>query len=117
MLSAEEKRDETVQTGNLRVLVVDDEHAVTRTLTIIFANEGYQVRTAESAEAALKLIETEQWISQLAIIDVHLPGMNGVELAIHLRARYPQLRLFRFSGRSAPSELVEEARQQRSRIR
>jgi len=43
---------------------------------------------------------------------VHLPGMNGVELAIPLRARYPQLRLSLFSGRSATGDLVEGARQQ-----
>jgi CheY-like chemotaxis protein len=50
----------TVPTGNSnkRVLVVDDERIVGKTLAIIFSNEGYETRAVESAEAALALLKT-----------------------------------------------------------
>ena len=76
----------------VRVLVIDDEPIVAKTLAIVFSNAGYETRAVESAEAAIALLETEQWVPQFAIIDVHLPGMNGIDLATMLKAHYPQVR-------------------------
>jgi len=101
-----------VPTGKARVLVIDDEHIVAQTLAMIFSNAGYETRAVESAEAALTLVETEEWVPQFAIIDVHLPGMNGIDLAITLRAKHPQVQVCLFSGRAATSDLMEAARQQ-----
>ena len=101
-----------VPTGKARVLIVDDERIVAETLAIIFTNAGYETRAVESAEAALELLETERWVPQWAIIDVHLPGRNGIDLAIALKAKYPEVSVSLFSGREATANLVEEARQQ-----
>jgi DNA-binding NtrC family response regulator len=101
-----------VPTGNARVLVIDDEPVILRTLTIIFSNAGYETRAVESAEAALTLLETEEWVPQFAIIDVQLPGMNGVDLAITLKAQYPEVRACLFSGREATADLVAKAHKQ-----
>jgi DNA-binding NtrC family response regulator len=95
-----------------RVLVIDDERVVTETLAVIFSNAGYESRGVESAEAAIALLETEQWVPQFAIVDVHLPGMNGIDLAAILKAQYPQVRVSLFSGRAATADLLEVARQQ-----
>lgn len=98
--------------SNARVLVVDDEVIVAETLEIIFSGEGYEARAVHSAEAALALLETEQWIPQFAIVDVHLPGRNGIELAIMLKERYPEVRVCLFSGRAETCDLMEEANKQ-----
>jgi CheY-like chemotaxis protein len=95
-----------------RVLVIDDEPSVVKTLALIFSKAGYDARSALSAEAALALLQGEEWTPQLAIIDVHLPGMNGIDLAILLKAKYPSVRVSLFSGRAATADLVEEARKQ-----
>jgi CheY-like chemotaxis protein len=42
---------------------------------------------------------------------VHLPGINGIDLAISLRARYPKIRVSLFSGRAQTADLIQEARQ------
>jgi CheY-like chemotaxis protein len=90
-----------------RVLIVDDEKMVCLTLAQIFQSRGYETRTTLSAEAAIELLGT--WIPDIAILDVSLPHMNGVELAILLAERCPQCRLLLFSGRPESGELVEDA--------
>jgi CheY-like chemotaxis protein len=90
-----------------RVLIVDDEHVVADTLAAIFSSSGYQARAAYSAEEALHLIPV--WMPELAIVDVYLPKMNGIELAILLRAQYPKCRLSLFSGQAGTSELIAAA--------
>src|ERR1700761_9154387 len=95
-----------------KALVVDDERVVVKTLGIIFSNAGYETRVSESAEQTLAMLKAEDWVPQFALIDVHLPGMNGIDLAIRLRAEYPEMRVSLFSGRAETTELVEEARRQ-----
>jgi len=93
-----------------RILVVDDERVITDTLALIFSNEGYQARGAYSAEEALELIP--HWLPQLALLDIRLPRMNGIDLAILLRVEYPAIRILLFSGQSASAELLEQAHRQ-----
>jgi CheY-like chemotaxis protein len=92
-----------------RVLFVDDERLIADTLAIIFSSQGYETRAVYSAEQALELIS--DWLPNLAIIDVQLPGMNGIDLAIRLKAEYPDCRLSLFSGQASTSDLLELARQ------
>jgi DNA-binding response OmpR family regulator len=91
-----------------RVLIVDDEHSIADTLVAIFLMQGYAARAAYSAEEALALIA--EWNPELAILDVYLPGMNGIDLAVLLKAQYPKCGLLLFSGASETSELMESAR-------
>jgi DNA-binding NtrC family response regulator len=92
-----------------RVLIVDDERVIADSLALIFSNEGYAGRAVYSAEQALELIS--EWIPQLAIIDVQLPGMNGVDLAIHLKEEYRDCIVTLFAGQAATSDLLASARQ------
>ncbi|MGB0124777.1 MAG: response regulator [Silvibacterium sp.] len=90
-----------------RLLVVDDEHVIADTLATIFSNEGYDAKAAYSSEQAIAL--TLKWIPQLAIIDVLLPKMNGIELAILFKAEYPDCKIALFSGLAATSDLLDLA--------
>ena len=92
-----------------RVLIVDDERLIADTFAIIFANQGCESRAAYSAEQALELIS--DWLPNLAIIDVRLPAMNGIDLAIRLKAEYPDCRLSLISGQASTSDLLELARE------
>lgn len=87
-----------------RVLIIDDERVVADTLVMVFSRAGYDARAAYSAEEALALIPG--WTPQLAIIDVYLPAMNGIDLAIRLKAEYPQCRISLFSGEPGAGELL-----------
>jgi len=75
-----------------KILVVDDETTMLETLSSFFGNRGYQLMTAASAEAALKLVKEEQ--PALALIDIKLPGMNGLELLKIIKRDYPGIKTF-----------------------
>ena len=68
------------------ILVVDDERNIRRTLDLVLRGEGYEVLEAPSAEAALTLLEGGDGPVDLAILDIMLPGMSGMDLLARLRA-------------------------------
>lgn len=90
-----------------RVLIIDDEVNVSDTLGLIFTKEGYEARVAYSAEQAIELIAL--WSPDLAIIDVMLPGMNGIDFALVLKANHPACQLLLFSGAQSTAELLTQA--------
>ena len=75
-----------------KILIVDDETAMLEALSGFFSSRGYQLMTATSAEAALKLIAQEQ--PSLALIDIKLPGMNGIELLKAIKRDHPTVKTF-----------------------
>jgi DNA-binding NtrC family response regulator len=68
------------------VLVVDDERNIRRTLSMVLDGEGYRVIEAESAELALELLHLPEQPIDLAIFDLKLPGMSGLDALSLLRA-------------------------------
>ena len=90
-----------------KILIVDDEEAITETLGVIFSKHGYEVRTAGTAEEAIETIAS--WEPDIAILDVMLPRMNGIDLALVLRANRPNCRVVLFSGHAGTQALMEEA--------
>jgi DNA-binding response OmpR family regulator len=89
------------------VLIVDDDQAIADTLGVIFRMHGYDSRVAYSAEQAIENIAVTE--PELALLDVNLPGMNGIDLAIVLRANHPNCHLLLVSGHESTRGLLEEA--------
>ena len=71
----------------LSVLVVEDNADVAGALSMLLDVLGYRVQTAETANQALEL--TAASCPRVALLDIGLPDMDGLELARQLRARYP----------------------------
>jgi len=94
-------------TEGKRILVVDDALNVSATLVLILRNAGYDAVAVYSAEEALVLIPN--WMPHEAILDVDLPGMHGIDLAIRLKAKYPTIRVTILSGHNATTDRLEEA--------
>ena len=90
-----------------RLLVVDDEYSIASTLKLIFESRGFEVRMATSAEQALHILKG--WEPDIAILDVFLPAMNGIDLAILLGTTYPMCRVILFSGQPRSGELSSKA--------
>jgi CheY-like chemotaxis protein len=67
-----------------RVLIVDDEQNIRRTLSDILEEEGCEVATADSGEQAVELCGRHSF--DYVVLDVRMPGMDGVEVFRHLRA-------------------------------
>src|SRR5580698_5221011 len=67
------------------VLVVDDEKNIRRTLQLVLEGEGYHVLGAETAEQALAVLASPETPVDLAILDVKLPDMSGLEALAKIR--------------------------------
>lgn len=74
-----------------RVLVVDDEANHVRVLSIGLRIEGFEVVPARNAETAM--IALAAGTTDLAIVDLMMPGINGIELARTIRDAHPGIRV------------------------
>jgi CheY-like chemotaxis protein len=91
-----------------RILVVDDEAAVADSLQLVLSSRSYEVRAVYSAEEAIEVLA--EWPPDLAVIDVMLPKMNGIELAETISGNYPACRTLLISGHPGTADLLNDAR-------
>jgi CheY-like chemotaxis protein len=89
-----------------RVLCIDDDTAILRLHQRLLEDAGYCVLTAASGEEALSLLD-EGAPADIAVLDYSMPGMDGEELSLQLRKRYPKLRLVVASGNELPPAMIE----------
>ncbi|RKY62281.1 MAG: hypothetical protein DRP95_01795, partial [Candidatus Latescibacterota bacterium] len=87
-----------------RVLFVDDDKYMRTVAELLLKREGYEVRTAASAEEALEILKRE--IPDVIVSDVVMPGMNGYELCRRVRED-PRMAEVPFIFLSAKSELED----------
>ena len=78
------------------ILVVDDEESICQSLRGILSDEGYEVRTVGSSEDALKAIEED--VPDLVLLDIWLPGMDGLEALKIIKTETPQVPVIMMSG-------------------
>lgn len=88
------------------VLVIEDDPAIRSLLTTTLGRDAYRVLTAESGEQGLQLIEEHR--PQLVILDLNLPGMNGLDLcrAIRKDPYMASLPVLMLTGRSEEDDMV-----------
>ena len=80
-------------------MVVDDELPILRLVTRILATDNYEIQQANSGEAALSLLDQPDFPGvDLLVTDLLMPGINGRELAVVVRARYPRVRVLYVTG-------------------
>lgn len=85
-------------TGGETILLVEDEAPVRIFSSRALANKGYKVLEADSAEAAIEIIENCNGRIDLIITDVIMPGMNGPAMVEQISARYPGIKVVFISG-------------------
>jgi two-component system response regulator MprA len=82
----------------VNILVVDDEPAVRESLRRALELEGYRVELADDGEAALGLLEANQ--PDAVILDVLMPGIDGLEVCRRLRARGSEVPILMLTARA-----------------
>ena len=75
-----------------RVMIVDDHEEMRTSIARLARSWGHEVAVAADGPSALSLAETFQ--PECAIVDISLPGMNGIDLARRLRQRFPPAQLY-----------------------
>lgn len=92
------------------VYVVDDEAAISATLTAILNNAGFR---AVGFTDPLKALEAAQFEAPgFLISDIMMPEMNGIELAIRFKSDCPKCKILLFSGHVDTASLLASATQQ-----
>lgn len=83
----------------IRVLLVDDETNYVETLAKRLTLRRFEVVTAASAEEALEVLERVE--VDVAVIDVRMPGTDGIEATRQLRARHPAVEVILLTGHAS----------------
>jgi two-component system nitrogen regulation response regulator NtrX len=90
------------------ILIVDDEAGVRASLTGILADEGYLVEAVETGEQGLAALETRRF--DLLLLDVWLPGMDGLAVLARVRTLDPELPVVVISGHGSIEAAVKAVR-------
>jgi DNA-binding NtrC family response regulator len=80
----------------IRILVVDDDENIRKVITTILADEGYAVESVDTARKAIEI--TKRKFFNLALIDIRLPDMEGIELLTKMRDTTPKMRKIIITG-------------------
>lgn len=80
-----------------RILVVEDDPALSLVVSKSLAGRGYAVETAENGVAALNLLSTEAAFD-LLLSDIVMPEMDGLELTLMATSQFPALKVILMSG-------------------
>jgi CheY-like chemotaxis protein len=92
-----------------RVLIVDDEENQLRSLSIGLKLEGFEVVVAGSSHDALQALREAAANIDLALIDLMMPGINGLDLARQMRRLYPGVRVVLSSAYHLSARQLERA--------
>lgn len=89
---------------SLRIGLVEDNEDLRSSLVDVLKINGFKVTSASSAE---EIVENENFIfCEVMIIDLNLPGEDGLSLTVRLKKLYPRLRIIMMTARSALEERI-----------
>jgi DNA-binding NtrC family response regulator len=87
------------------VLVVDDEKNIRLTFSETMTQMGFDTRTASNGEEALTKMKGAEFA--LVLLDLRMPGMDGIEVLRRIRERYPKVRVIMITAHGTVESAVE----------
>ena len=88
-----------------RILIVDDESSIRLTLSALLERGGYDVTSAEQGEEAVDLLERQ--IFDLLLVDLKMPGMDGMQVVAAARQRQSNIAVIVLTGHGSLDTAVE----------
>lgn len=84
------------------ILLVDDEEEFVSTLAERLEIRGFESEAANSGDQALSLIESNDY--DVVVLDVKMPGMDGLEVMDHIKTRRPEMPVILLTGHGSTKE-------------
>jgi len=94
----------------IRILIVDDEESIRRSLSGLLGDEGYAVSLAPDGDAALSMLRSDAAELDLVLLDIAMPGRDGMSVLEEARARWPELPIVMMSGHGTIETAVRATR-------
>jgi len=88
-----------------KILIVDNDENTCKTLSLIFRKEGYEIETALTAQGALEKIRERSF--NLALLDIKLPDMDGIELLPIFKKHQPDMIVIMITGHASVDNAVD----------
>ncbi|MEC0184235.1 MULTISPECIES: response regulator [Paenibacillus] len=89
-----------------KVLIVDDQNGIRILLMEVFGSEGYETFQAANGKIALEIVEKEP--PDLVLLDMKIPGMDGLEILKHLKAMNPDIKVIMMTA-YGELDMIKEA--------
>ena len=90
-----------------RILVCEDESAIRDFVVLNLQKNGFEVREAETGEAALRIFSEENGDFLVALLDLMLPGIDGLAVCRELRKADPHLGIIMLTARSQEADKID----------
>jgi two-component system response regulator PilR (NtrC family) len=93
----------------MNVLIIDDEEVLQDVLTVLLRKEGHQTQSAFSGEEGLEMLDREEF--DLVLLDLMLPGMNGMQVLREMRRKHPDVVVVVITAFSSIESAIEAMRE------
>ncbi len=93
---------------NPKILIVDDQYGIRMLLSEIFQKEGYRTFEAANGFDALRIAQEEK--PNLVLLDMKIPGMDGLDILRHLKRRDPDVNIIMMTA-YGELDMIAQARQ------
>jgi DNA-binding NtrC family response regulator len=90
---------------NARILIIDDDENIRKVLTTILEEEGYVIESVDTGKKAIE--RTKRNAYNLALIDIRLPDIEGIELLTKMKDTTPKMRKIIITGYPTIHNAVE----------
>jgi len=90
---------------NIHLLLVDDEDDFRQTLAKRLTKKGITPEQAENGQKALSILENKRM--DVVVLDVKMPGMDGIEVLHHIKKKYPKTEVIFLTGHAATQDGVK----------
>ncbi len=95
---------------NARIIIIDDDKSIRQVLKTILEEEGYVVDTADTGKEAV--LKTNEKAYNLALIDIRLPDIEGIDLILKIKDTTPRMRKIIVTGYPTIQNAMEAVNRQ-----
>ena len=95
---------------NARIIIIDDDESIRQVLKTILEEEGYTVDTADTGKEAV--LKTNEKAYNLALIDMRLPDIEGIDLILKIKDTTPRMRKIIVTGYPTIQNAMEAVNRQ-----